>query len=81
MKDVRYRPGDKVGDDKNVGTLRLSSLSKASLNEAQREEKLAKLSPELRDRVERKKLELELVHTFSNCNNTYVDEKVDFHYL
>lgn len=63
MKDVRYRPGDKVGDDKNVGTLRLSSLSKASLNEAQREEKLAKLSPELRDRVERKKLELELVHT------------------
>ena len=64
MKDVRYRPGDKVGDDKNVGTLRLSSLSKASLNEAQREEKLAKLSPELRDRVERKKLELELVHTF-----------------
>lgn len=64
MRDVRYRPGDKVGDDKNVGTLRLSSLSKASLNEAQREEKLAKLSPELRDRVERKKLELELVHTF-----------------
>lgn len=64
MRDVRYRPGDKVGDDKNVGTLRLSSLSKASLNEAQREEKLAKLSPELRDRVERKKLELELVTFF-----------------
>ncbi|KAH7727910.1 Protein Y57G11C.9 a [Aphelenchoides avenae] len=58
LQDVRYQPPEE--DESRGGTLRLSSLSKAKSEDTIREERLAKLPVGMRDRAEKKKVQLEL---------------------
>uniref|UniRef100_A0A914IFZ4 RRM domain-containing protein n=1 Tax=Globodera rostochiensis TaxID=31243 RepID=A0A914IFZ4_GLORO len=73
LLDVRYKPQEASAaadeDSASLGQLRLSSLSRKTLTEDKREEKVAKLSPELRDRVNKKKRQLEL--SYRNDCETY----------
>jgi hypothetical protein len=64
LQDIRYKAQPETDEEEaggNFGGLRLSSLSKQRMTEDMREEKVAKLSPELRERVTKKKRQLELV--------------------
>ncbi|KAI1716506.1 RNA recognition motif domain-containing protein [Ditylenchus destructor] len=58
LQDVRYKNGDSCED--HVGNYRLSSLTTAKSAELMREERISKLSADLREKVEKKKLQLEL---------------------
>jgi len=75
LQDVRYKPSEKP-DEKPAGTLRLSSLSTQKSDETMRDEKIAKLSPELRERVDRKKLELELNYRTDCETYGFVSQKL-----
>lgn len=57
---MRYKLSE-ANEEDNIGNYRLSSLSTQKTADAIRDEKLTKLSQDLRDKVERKKLQLELV--------------------
>lgn len=59
LQDVRYKAEDT--HDSIVGNFRLSSLSTQKSSEEIREQKLSRLSLELLEKVNRKKLQLELV--------------------
>lgn len=58
LQDVRYKAQEP--EEESLGGLRLSLLSKQRMTDDMRDEKIAKLSPELRDRVNKKKRQLEL---------------------
>ncbi|KAL3095104.1 hypothetical protein niasHT_027923 [Heterodera trifolii] len=75
LADVHYKVPHEVGgtaggtsdeDAAPMGQLRLSALSRKGTAEEKREEKVAKLSPELRERVNKKKRQLELSYR-SDC--------------
>uniref|UniRef100_A0A914DUT6 Periphilin-1 C-terminal domain-containing protein n=1 Tax=Acrobeloides nanus TaxID=290746 RepID=A0A914DUT6_9BILA len=61
LQEVRYKPPEVPDSPPTGGTLRLRTIQKKS-PETIREEKLARLSKELREKVERKKLQLELAY-------------------
>uniref|UniRef100_A0A914I0E3 RAB6-interacting golgin n=1 Tax=Globodera rostochiensis TaxID=31243 RepID=A0A914I0E3_GLORO len=58
LQDVRYKAQEEEED--HIGHLRLSLLSRKGLTEEKREEKIAKMTPELRERISKRKRQLEL---------------------
>lgn len=60
LQEVRYKQPEIPDSPPTGGTLRLRTIQKKSPEQI-REEKLARLSKELREKVEKKKTQLELV--------------------